>query len=339
LKFSVFISHSSKDAALATELCRLLEAHSITCWIAPRNIVSGTSYGEGIAKAIEQVSVVLLLLTQPANHSRAVANELELGFRYQKTIVPIRVSAIEPSKSIEFFVSNAQWVDAITSPLKKRVAELVRIVKAIELGEKTPDPIPEENSFFSRLERLLEQTFIHKFMAVGLLFIVVFLILFGIYKKVSFTETSIENQQVLIQQDPSTFGLVNLQPLLNENKSIALQATVYLNLKNASKSSVEYKSMMENEVGEFGQINLNMGNKTPNFTDPLRLTFLVPDNTKKVIFCIQATHPDLNSPYEASWSFKLEKSENDIQINRLGDATMHPLSFSNCDFPKNQSIK
>jgi hypothetical protein len=65
LKFSVFISHSSKDAALATELCRLLEAHSITCWIAPRNIASGTSYGEGIAKAIEQVSVVLLLLTQP----------------------------------------------------------------------------------------------------------------------------------------------------------------------------------------------------------------------------------------------------------------------------------
>ena len=47
MKFSVFLSHSSKDAALANELCRLLEANSITCWIAPRNIVSGTSYGEG----------------------------------------------------------------------------------------------------------------------------------------------------------------------------------------------------------------------------------------------------------------------------------------------------
>ena len=338
MKFSVFISHSSKDAALANELCRLLEAHSITCWIAPRNIVSGTSYGEGIAKAIEEVSVVLLLLTQPANNSRAVANELELGFRYQKTIVPIRVSAIEPSKSIEFFVSNAQWVDAITSPLKKRVAELVRIVKAIELGEKAPDPIPEENSLFSRVERLLEQTFIHKYISVGILFIMVFSILFGIYKKVSFTENSIENQQTLIQQDPSTFGLVNLHPLLNENKSIGLQATVYLNLKNASKLGVEYKSIMENEHGELGRIDLNMGSKTPYFGDPMRLEFLVPDNTKRVTFCIQATHPDLNSPYEASWSFHLGKSGNDIQINRLGEATMHTLSFSNCDFPKNIKI-
>ncbi len=33
----------------------------------------GTSYGEEIAKAIEKVSVVLLLLTQPANNSIAVA--------------------------------------------------------------------------------------------------------------------------------------------------------------------------------------------------------------------------------------------------------------------------
>ena len=335
MKFSVFISHSNKDAALANELCRLLEARSIACWIAPRNILGGTSYGEEIAKAIEEVSVVLLLLTQPANNSRAVANELELGFRYQKIIVPIRVSAIEPSKSIEFFVSNSQWIDAITSPLKKRISELVRIVKAIEIGEKAPNPTPEENSFFSRFERLLEQTFIHKYISVGFLFIIVFLIFFGIYKKVSFTETSIENQQTLIQQDPSTFGVVNLHPLLNEIKSISLQAIVYLNLKNASKLGVEYKSIMENERGELGRIDLNMGNKTPNFGDPMRLDFSVPENTRRVTFCIQATHPDLNSPYEASWSFKLKKTGNDIQINRLGDATMHPLSFSNCDFPKN----
>ena len=339
MKFSVFISHSSKDAALANELCRLLEAHSILCWIAPRNILGGTSYGEEIAKTIEEVSVVLLLLTQPANNSRAVANELELGFRYQKTIVPIRVSAIEPSKSIEFFVSNAQWVDAITSPLKKRISELVRIVKAIEIGEKAPAPTPEENSFFSRFERLLEQTFIHKYISVGFLFILVFLILFGIYKKVSFTETSINNQQTLIQQDPSTFGLVNLQPLLNENQSINLQAIVYLNLKNASTLGVEYKSMMENAHGELGRIDLKMGNKTTSFSDPMRFDFLVPDNTNRVTFCIQATHPDLNLPYEASWSFKLEKTGNDIQINRLGDATMHPLTFSNCDFPKNIPFK
>ena len=331
MKYSVFISHSSKDFALAKELCRLLEVNSVSCWIAPRNVLAGSSYGEEIAKAIEDSSVVVLLLTKSANDSRAVANELELAFRYQKTIVPIRVSSVHPSKSIEFFVSNSQWVDAKTSPLKKRVPELVRIVNAIEHGEHIPSATPEENSWFSKLERLLEQTFIHKYLAVSMLFLLVFIILTGIFKKVSFTENIIEHQQMLVQQDPSTFGLINLHPTSLDKNGIGLQATVYLNLKNASKLGVIYKSLAESDQGHLMVIDLDMKNKTPVVGDPMRLEIVAPEKTVRINFCIQATHPDLRSPYEASWSFKLDKIENDIQIHRLGEATLLPLSHSNCD--------
>jgi len=37
----VFISHATDDQATATEVCALLEARGIACWIAPRDEATG----------------------------------------------------------------------------------------------------------------------------------------------------------------------------------------------------------------------------------------------------------------------------------------------------------
>ena len=41
----VFLSHSVKDKAVAEAIVARLEAESVTCWIAPRDVVPGRRLG------------------------------------------------------------------------------------------------------------------------------------------------------------------------------------------------------------------------------------------------------------------------------------------------------
>ena len=49
----VFVSHSVKDKAVAEAVVERLEAESLICWIAPRDVVPGADWGESIIDAIE----------------------------------------------------------------------------------------------------------------------------------------------------------------------------------------------------------------------------------------------------------------------------------------------
>lgn len=159
---SVFISHASKNFKVADSIRDILEARGVSCWIAPRDIQPGKQYGTSIIDGITNSSVFLLLLTDESNLSPAVQNEVERAFGYQKTIIPVRISDVKPGKEIEFFVSNAQWVDAIYQPLRRRMDEVAAIVQAIEMSAKPPPVQPEKRTLLGAVEKLLERMFRHK---------------------------------------------------------------------------------------------------------------------------------------------------------------------------------
>lgn len=169
-KASIFISHASKNFKIADEVRSLLEERGISCWIAPRDIPPGGKYGALIVDAIADCTVVVLLLTDEANRSLPVENEIENAFRNQKTIVPIRLRDIKPSKGLEFFVSNAQWVDAFVSPLKNRVDQIVNIVHALEFNKELPNIQPEVPTLLGRAERQLERALRHKVLSASIAF-------------------------------------------------------------------------------------------------------------------------------------------------------------------------
>jgi hypothetical protein len=66
---TVFISYASNDAAVAEQICRLLEDDAIGCWIAPRNVDPGHDFAEQILDGIESTRVMVLLLSAHANAS------------------------------------------------------------------------------------------------------------------------------------------------------------------------------------------------------------------------------------------------------------------------------
>lgn len=107
----IFISHSSTDAQTANEICRMLEAESHSCFIAPRDIRSGHSYAEELVDGIDGADIMLLLLSQKANESPHVLREIERAVSKRKPIIVCKLEDVTPSKALEYFLMTHQWLD------------------------------------------------------------------------------------------------------------------------------------------------------------------------------------------------------------------------------------
>jgi len=129
--FDVFVSHSSKDKLVADAVCARLEAAGIRCWIAPRDIVPGTSYGESIIDAIHSAKVMVLVLSSNANSSGHIPKEVERAVSNGVVILPFRIEDVMPGKSLDYFIGSVPWLAAMTPPLEKHLDDLVGTVQKL----------------------------------------------------------------------------------------------------------------------------------------------------------------------------------------------------------------
>jgi hypothetical protein len=91
----------------------------MSCWIAPRDVPFGANYGKAILDAIEAAELFVVLLSASANKSIHVTNEIERAASYGKTIIPLRLENVKPSREIEFHISARQWVDLFAGPQER----------------------------------------------------------------------------------------------------------------------------------------------------------------------------------------------------------------------------
>lgn len=124
----VFISYSSSDKTVADAVCAALERKQISCWIAPRDVLAGTEFGDALIKAIGACQVFVLIFSSQANESPYVRREVERAVSKGKLIVPFRIEDILPSNAMEFALSNTHWLDALTPPLEAHLAELWDVI-------------------------------------------------------------------------------------------------------------------------------------------------------------------------------------------------------------------
>ena len=127
----VFISHSVKDKITADAVCAQLEAERIRCWIAPRDIVPGSDWGEAIIEAIEGCRIMVLIFSSHANRSTQIKREIERAVHKEKIIIPFRIEKVAPAKPLEYFISTSHWLDAFTSPLEAHIAYLHRTIQRL----------------------------------------------------------------------------------------------------------------------------------------------------------------------------------------------------------------
>jgi hypothetical protein len=127
----VFISHSSHDGGIASAVCAGLEARGLRCWIAPRDIQSGQSWGASIVQALDGCPVMVLVLTAQANTSRHVVREVERADGKQARIITFRVEDVVLNPSLEYFLSADHWFDALSRPLQAHLPALAEAVQGL----------------------------------------------------------------------------------------------------------------------------------------------------------------------------------------------------------------
>ncbi len=139
----VFISHSVKDKPVADAMCAMLESEGVRCWIAPRDVTPGMEWGKCIVDAIRHARIMVLVFTAHANASQQIRREVERAVHHDVIIVPFRVENIVPDESLEYFIGNVHWLDALTPPLEGHLKNLSGTIKML-LGRLQPREMPTE---------------------------------------------------------------------------------------------------------------------------------------------------------------------------------------------------
>ncbi len=115
-KHDVFISYSTRDSDLANRICYLLEQNNLKCWIAPRDIPSGTNYIDEITDGIKSTKIVVFVYSSSSQASNYVNNELNMAFSNNKPILSFNIDNSLPSEDLEYILKVSQWLPAYPRP-------------------------------------------------------------------------------------------------------------------------------------------------------------------------------------------------------------------------------
>lgn len=138
MAYDVFLSHSHVDKQHADAICHCLERAGVRCWVAPRDIRPSEDWAEAIINGMDQCRILLLIFSSSSNNSPQVRREVERAVNKGLTILPYRIEAVAPSKSLEYFISTQHWLDAFDRDLEASLAELLHGVTAV-LGPRRRD--------------------------------------------------------------------------------------------------------------------------------------------------------------------------------------------------------
>jgi hypothetical protein len=92
-----------------------------------------------IGDAIDNASLMLVLISASSNSSRHVAREIERADRKQIPTVPLRIENVTPSASLGYFVAYVQWIDIFPGPIEAYWPKL-----SLAICQKLNQKIPEK---------------------------------------------------------------------------------------------------------------------------------------------------------------------------------------------------
>ena len=127
----VFISYASEDNATADAVCTVLEKNQVRCWIAPRDVLPGERYADAIMRGIRRSKLMVVVFSSSANASTHVTREIERAASEDVPILPFRIEHAQPASHLEYFISDTQWLDALTEPVQQHLDRLATTVNAL----------------------------------------------------------------------------------------------------------------------------------------------------------------------------------------------------------------
>jgi eukaryotic-like serine/threonine-protein kinase len=138
----VFISHASTDFSSARRIYEALESRGLSCWIAPRDIPLGETYGAAIMEGVRETDVFLILVSDAAGKSKQVEREVERAAHYNRPIVPVIITKNEPTDRLEYYLAGRQWLDCsagVDEPSLELLAQSIHNILWSNRRESGPD--------------------------------------------------------------------------------------------------------------------------------------------------------------------------------------------------------
>jgi len=140
---TVFISYASPDAPVADAVVSALEHAGLPCWIAPRNVVPGSLYADEIVHAINDATVVVLILSEQAVVSPHVGKEIERASAKRRRIVALRTDSVSLPGAFEYFLSESQWIDVGSGGIGAATTKLVEALRRhLDISAATESRVP-----------------------------------------------------------------------------------------------------------------------------------------------------------------------------------------------------
>jgi tetratricopeptide (TPR) repeat protein len=142
-----FISHASKDAALAMRIEELLKEDGLKVWLDHAEIRLGVLLRKELQTAIQNSRILILLWSKAAAQSRWVAAEVLTAFHLNRFIV----GCVRDNTHLPYFLQNTIYLNlrrrksAWVEPLRRAVRE-------------SPDAANEVPTVMSSQSRELQQT-------------------------------------------------------------------------------------------------------------------------------------------------------------------------------------
>ncbi|MEZ5142234.1 MAG: TIR domain-containing protein [Acidimicrobiales bacterium] len=137
----VFVCYASEDKAVADAVVGTLEQGGVRCWIAPRDVTPGERWAVEILRGIRGAAIVVFVLSSHSNASPHVSRELERAVSEGLVVLPLRIEDVMPSAELEYYISSAHWLDALTPPLRAHLGRLLETVRFL-LAERRSEPPP-----------------------------------------------------------------------------------------------------------------------------------------------------------------------------------------------------
>lgn len=128
----VFLSHSSINLLIATNLANTLRNHGVPIWFSPTNIVTAEQWHDEIGKALRRCDWFMILLSNAAVNSIWVRRELQYALRhnqYDNHIIPVIIENCD-YEELSWTLGMFQMVDMTNN----RDDAFTQILRAWGLG-------------------------------------------------------------------------------------------------------------------------------------------------------------------------------------------------------------
>ncbi|HET9016043.1 MAG TPA: AAA family ATPase [Thermomicrobiaceae bacterium] len=135
----VFVSYASADRDRVLPVVERLEAAGIAVWIDRDGIHGGANYALEIAEAIEHAAALVLMCSRASLASRNVKQEIALGWRFEKTYLPLLLDPVEIPKDVAYWLEGSQWIELLDRADSSWLADVVLALAPLGI---TLEPAP-----------------------------------------------------------------------------------------------------------------------------------------------------------------------------------------------------